>query len=164
MSVYEFHTKPISYEGICWVSVLSYLSLGILNKGESLGRHFLCPSLKFCYFMSFKQKPILMKTFVQLQFQVMSVYEFQTKVNSHADICWVSVWSYVFYEFQTKSNSYEDNCWFSVWSYVRLWVSNESEFLWINLLSLSLKLWKFISFKQKRILMNTFVQPQFEVM
>ena len=35
MSDYEFHTKPISYEGISWVSVLSYLRLFVLSKGES---------------------------------------------------------------------------------------------------------------------------------
>ena len=114
--------------------------------------------------MSFKQKPILMKTLVQLQFQVMSVDEFQTKVNSHADICWLSVWSYVFYEFKTKSNSYEYTCWVSVWSSVSFWLSNKSEFLWTNLLSLNLKLSEFTSFKQRRILMKTFVESQFEVM
>ena len=37
--------------------------------------------------MSFKQKRILMKTFVELQFEVMYIYEFQTKANSNEDLC-----------------------------------------------------------------------------
>ena len=37
--------------------------------------------------MNFKQKLILMKTFLESQFEVMEVYEFQTKVNSYADVC-----------------------------------------------------------------------------
>ena len=37
--------------------------------------------------MSFKPKQILMKTFIESQFDVMSVYEFQTKSNSYEDIC-----------------------------------------------------------------------------
>ena len=37
--------------------------------------------------MSFKQKEILMKTFVESQFEIMSVYEFQTKANSPEDNC-----------------------------------------------------------------------------
>ena len=37
--------------------------------------------------MSFKQKQILMKTFVESQFEDMKVYEFQTKANSYEDIC-----------------------------------------------------------------------------
>ena len=32
---------------------------------------------------------------VNSQFEVMYVYEFQTKANSYEDICSVSVWSYV---------------------------------------------------------------------
>ena len=90
--------------------------------------------------MIFKQKWTLMKTFVESQFRVIWVYMFQPKGNSSGDICWVSVSSYV-----------------------SLWVSNKSGFLWITLLSLSLKLCKFLSFEQKRILMKTFVQSQFEV-
>ena len=77
-------------------------------------------------------------------------------VESQFRVIWV-------YEFETKGNSSEDICWGSVSSYVNLWVSNKSEFVSINLLSLSLKLSKFMSFKQKRILMKTFVQSQFEV-
>ena len=37
--------------------------------------------------MSFKQKRILMKTFVESQFEVTLVYEFQAKANSYEDIC-----------------------------------------------------------------------------
>ena len=91
--------------------------------------------------MSFKQKPILMKAFVELQFEVMWLYEFQIKANSYKVICWVSVWNYV-----------------------SLWVSNQSEFSWRHLLSLTLKLCKFMIFKQNRILMKTFVESHFEVM
>ena len=91
--------------------------------------------------MSFKQNMILMKTFVETQFEVMRVSEIQTKPNSYEDICWVSVGSYV-----------------------SLWVSNKSEFWWRHLLGLSLELCKFMSFKQKRVLMNKFVESQFEVM
>ena len=90
--------------------------------------------------MSLKQNRILKMTFVDSQFGVMWVYEFQPKGNSSGDICWVSVWSYV-----------------------SLWVSNKSGFLWITFLSLSLKWCKFLSFEQKRILMKAFVQSQFEV-
>ena len=91
--------------------------------------------------MGFKQKQTLMKTFVEPQFGVISLDEFQTKPNSYDDICWDSVWSYV-----------------------SLGVYNQSEFLRRRLLSLSLNLWEFMSFTQKRILMKTFVEPQFEVM
>ena len=34
MYVYEFQTKPNSYEKICWVSVWSYVSLSVSNKSE----------------------------------------------------------------------------------------------------------------------------------
>ena len=91
--------------------------------------------------MGFKQKPIFMKTFFEPQFRVMWAYELQTQGNSSEDICWGSVSSYI------------------NWS-----VSNKSEFLWINLLTLSLKLCNFMKFKQKRILMKTFIESQFEVM
>ena len=64
---------------------------------------------------------------------------------------------------QTKANSYEDICWAWIWSYVSWWISNKSEFSWRYSLSLSLKLSKFTSFKQNPILMNTFVESQFEV-
>ena len=138
--VYEFQTNANSYEDICWVSVWSYVSLWVSNKSGFLWRHLLSLSLKLCKLMSFKQTRILMKTFAASYFEVLQVYESQTKPNCYEDICWVSVWSYV-----------------------SLWVSNKTEFLWRHLLSLSLKLSKFMSFKQKRILMKTFLESQFEV-
>ena len=98
-------------------------------------------SLRLCKFTSFKQKRILANTFFRSEFKVTKVYQFQTKANSYEDICWVSVWSYV-----------------------SLWVSNKSDFLWRILLSVRLKLSKFTSFKQKRILMKTFFESQFRVM
>ena len=82
-----------------------------------------------------------MKTFVESQFEIIYVYEFQTKANSDEDISLVSVGSYV-----------------------SLLVSNKREFLRRHFLSLSLKLRKFMSFTPKRILMKTFVEPQCEVM
>ena len=139
--VYDFQTKANSNEDICWVSVWSFLTLWVSNKSEFSWRHLLSLSLKFFNFMSFKQKRILMKTFVESQFEVIYVYEFQKKANSDEDICWASVWSYV-----------------------SLWISNKSEFLWRYPLSLSLKLSKFTSFKKNRILIKTFVESQFEVM
>ena len=137
--------------------------------------------------MSFKQKCILLKTFLELQFEVMWFYQFQTKPKFYEDICWVSVWSYLSWRVSNKSKflsthllsfslswcnflnfkhaiSNEDICWVSVWSNVTLWVSNQSEFSWKYLLSLCLKLCMFISFKQKLILMKTFLESQFEVM
>ena len=110
MLVYEFQTKAISYEGICWVSVWSYLSLRGLNKSEFLWRHLLSLSLKlfkfmsfntsefwsinllslslnWCKFMTFKQERVLMKTFVESQFEVIYIYEFQTTANSYENIC-----------------------------------------------------------------------------
>ena len=140
MYVYEFQTKANFFEAICWVSVWNYLDLRLWNKTEFLSRHLLSLSLKLCQFMSFKQKWILMKTFLEPQFGVAYVYEFQTKVNSSDDIFWVSVWSYI-----------------------SLWVPNESEFLWRHLLSLILKLIKFMNIKRKQILMKTFVESQFKV-
>ena len=139
--VYEFQTKANSYEDICWVSVWSYVSLWVSNKIELLWRHLLSLSLKLCKFMSFKQKRILMEAFVESQFEVIYVYEFQIKAN----------W-------------YEDICWASIWSYLTLLVENKSEFLRTHLSSLTLELCKFISFKQKRILMKIFVESQFGVM
>ena len=38
-------------------------------------------------FPRFKQKRILTKAFAESQFEVMEVYEFQTKANSYEDIC-----------------------------------------------------------------------------
>ena len=60
-------------------------------------------------------------------------------------------------------NSYEDISWVSLWSYVSLWVSNKSESLWRPLWSVSLKLCKFMTFKQKRFLLKAFVECQVEV-
>ena len=140
MLVYGFQTKADSYEDIAWNSVWSYLSWWVSNKTEFLWRHLLSLSLKLCEFMSFKQKRFVMKAFVASQFEVFYVYEFQTKANSHEDICWVSVSSYI-----------------------SLWVSSKSDFFWRHLFSLTLELCKFTSFKQKWILMNTFVESQFGV-
>ena len=91
-------------------------------------------------FKNFKQKWILMKAFLESQFEV--IY---------------------FYDFQTRANSYEDICWVSVWSYVSLWFWNQSEFSWRYLLSLILKLHKFMNFKQKWIFMKTLVESQLQV-
>ena len=99
--------------------------------------------------MSFKPKWILLKTFFESQFEVIYVYEFQTKANSYEDICLVSFWSYVSLWIWNQSE-------FS-WRYLlsvslklhKFIVSNKSEFLRRYLLSLSLKLFKFTSFKQK---------------
>ena len=90
--------------------------------------------------MSSKQKRILANTFFRSRFKVTKVYEFQTKANSYEDICWASVWSYI-----------------------SIWVSNKSEFLWRNLLSLTLKLCKFMSSKQKRILADIYFRSQFKI-
>ena len=139
--VYEFQTTANPDQDICWVSVWRYVNLSVSNKSQFLWRHLLSFSLKLCNIMSFKWKLILMKRFVESQFEVIYVYEFQT-----------------------KANSYEDVCWGSVWSDVSLWISNQSEFLWRHLLSLSLKLSRFTSFKQNQILMKTYVESQFEVM
>ena len=141
IQVYDFQTKPNSYQEIYWVLVSSYVSLCVSNKSGFLWRHLLSLSLDLPKCMSFKQKRILMKTFVRSQFEVMLIYEFQKKENSYQDISWVSVSSYA-----------------------SLWVSNKREFLRTHFLGLSLKLRKFISFKPKRILMKTFVESQFEVM
>ena len=127
--VYEFQTNANSDEDICWVSVWSYLSLRVSNKNELLWRHLVTLSLKLCKFTSFKEKRIPMKTFVQCQFEVITVYEFQAKPNSYERICSVSVWSYV-----------------------SLSVSNKSGILWRYFLRLSLELCKFMSFKLKWIL------------
>ena len=48
---------------------------------------FLSLCLKFYNFMSFKPNRILMKIFVESQFEVIYVYEFQTKANSYENIC-----------------------------------------------------------------------------
>ena len=132
-----FQPKLNSYEDICWVWVWSYVCLRVSNKIELLWRHLLSLCLRLFKFTGFNQNRILLKTFTEPQFEVMQVYEFQT-----------------------KPNSYEDIFWGSLWSYVTLWVSNKSELLWINLLSLSFKLCKFMCFKQKRIFLKTFVESQ----
>ena len=135
-----FQTKAGSYEDISWASVWSCVSLWVSNKSEFLRIYVLGLSLKLGKSISFKPKWILMKTFVESYFRVM----------------WVS-------EFHTKGNSSEAICWVSVWNYVTLSVSNKSDFLWTHLLSLILKLCKFMSFKQKRFLMKAFVECQVEV-
>ena len=139
--VYEFQTKGNSYEDICWVLVRSYLSLGVSHQAEFLWRHWLSVSLKLCNFVSFKPQQILMKIFLDSLFEVMYVYEFQTKANSYEDISWVSVWSYG-----------------------SLWVSSKSEFLCRRLLTRSLKLFKFMCFNQNLILMKTFLESEFKIM
>ena len=137
---YEFQTKANSCEDISSFSVWSYLSLRVSRKTDLLWRHLLSLSLKLSKFRSFKQNQIFMKTFVESRFEVIYVYEFQTTTNPDKDICWVSTWRYV--------NSL---------------VSSKSQFLWRHLLSFSLKLCKFMSFKPKRILMKTFVESRFKV-
>ena len=139
MLVYQFQTKPNIYEDICWVSIWSFVSLWVSKKSGLWSRHLLSFILKWCKFMSFKQNRILLKTFVLSQFGVMQVYEFQR-----------------------KANSYEDTFQVSVWSYGSLSVSNKREVFRKHLLSLSSKLSKFTSFKQKGILMKTFLESQFE--
>ena len=131
--VYEFQTKANSYEDICCVSVWSYVSLWVSNQSEFSWKHLLTLRLGLCKVMSFKEKWIFVQTFVESQFQVMYLYEIQTKANSYADICWVLVWNYV-----------------------SLWISHKTDFLWRHLLSHSFQLSKFTSFKQRRILIKTF--------
>ena len=135
-----FETKVDSCEDISWASVWSCVSLWVSNKSQFLRRHILDLSLRLRNFMSFKPKWILLKTFFESQFQVIYVYEFQTKANFYEDICWASVWSYG-----------------------SLWVSNKSESWWWHFLSLSLKFCKFLSFKQKRIFKKIFLESQLEV-
>ena len=140
IEVYEFQTKLNSYEDTCWVSVWNYVSLWVLSQSDFSWRHLLSLSLKLSMFMSFKQQLILIKTFVECQFEDMLIYQFQTKASSYEDICWASVWSYV-----------------------SLWVSNQSDFWWRHLLSRSLKLYKFMSCTQKRFLVKAFVECQVEL-
>ena len=141
MLVYEFHTNGNSFEDVCWVSVWSYLSLRVFKKSQFLWRHSLSPTLKLCHFISFKQKWILLKTFVESQFEVMSINKLEKNANFDEHISWASVCS----------------C-------VSLWVSNKSQFLRRHILGLSLKVHKLISFEPKWILLKTFVESQFEVM
>ena len=140
MKVYEFQTKANFYQDICWISVWSYISLLVSNKSEFIWRQLLGLSLKLCKFTCFKKKRILMKTFFGSQFEVTWLYEFQTKAKSD-----------------------EDSSSVSVRNYVSLLVSNKSQFLWNDLLSLSLNLSNSTSFKQNRIPMKTFTGSQFEV-
>ena len=136
----SFKKKSNPYEDTYWVSVWSYVSLWVSSKSEFLWRHLLSLSLKLFKFMCFHQNLIVMKTFVESQFEVIYVCELHTKKNFYEDICWVSVWSYL-----------------------SLPLSNKIELWWRHLLRVSLKLFKFSSFKQKQILMNAFVEYQFEV-
>ena len=58
--------------------------------------------------MSFKQKRILIKAFVESQFELMQVYDFQNKgllMNKFVECQFEVVLAY---EFKTKANSYED--------------------------------------------------------
>ena len=85
--------------------------------------------------------------------------------NSYEDIFWnLSLNVVDVYEFQRKAKSYEGISWVSVWCYLSLRALNKGDFFWRHLLSLSFKLRKFMSFKQKRILMNKFFESQFELM
>ena len=61
------------------------------KQQQILMKTFVESQFEVIYFMSFKQQRILMKTFVESQFDVIYVYEFQTKGNSGEDISWVSV-------------------------------------------------------------------------
>ena len=90
-----FQTKADSYEDIYWVSVSTCLSVWVSNKSEFLRRHILGLSLKLCKFMTFKEKRILMKPFVESHFEVMMVNDFQTKANSYEKVCWPSIGGYV---------------------------------------------------------------------
>ena len=139
--VYEFQKKANPDEDICWVSFWSYVILWVSNKSEVLWRDLLSFRLNLSKFTSFKQKRILLKIFDETQFEVIQLYEFQTKANSYEDISWVSVWSYG-----------------------SLWVSNKSEFLCRRLLTRSLKLFKFMCFSQNLILMKIFLESDFEIM
>ena len=103
MTVYEFQTKGNSDEDIRWASVWGYVSLWVATKSELLWIHLFSLSLKFFTFMSFKSEQILTKTFVESQFQVFQVYDFQTKANSDEDISWLSVWSYLSLRVSNKS-------------------------------------------------------------
>ena len=89
--VFEFQTKANSYKHICWVPAWSCVSLWVSNKIELLWRHLVNLSLKLCKFMRFKPKQMLIKTFVETQFEVMQLDEFQIKANFSTDICWISV-------------------------------------------------------------------------
>ena len=139
--VYEFQTKVYSYEDICWTLVWSHVVLWVSNESEFLWRYLLSLGLKLFKFTCFNQNLIPLRTFVESQLELMYLQKFQRKAISNESICWVSVWSYL-----------------------SLRLSSKTEFLWRHFLSFSLKLSKFTSFKQKRILMKTFLESQSEIM
>ena len=143
--------------------VWSYVCLWVSNKSEFLWRHLLSLSLKLCKFMSFKQKRILMNKFVQSQLEVMLVCEFQTKANSDEDICWASLWSYVSWSVSNKSEFLWRHLFILSLKLFKFTSFKEKESWWRHLLSHRLKLSKFMNFKQNQILLKTFVHSQFEV-
>ena len=133
-------TKGSSYEDICWAWIWSYVSWWIWNKSEFSWRYSLSLSLKLSKFTSFKQNPILMKKFVESQFEVIKLYYLER-----------------------KADSYEDISWGSVWSHVSLWVSKKSEVSSRHLFSFSLVFCKFMSSRQNPSLTKTNFTSQFEV-
>ena len=140
MWVYEFLRKGNSDEDICWVSVWSYVSLefqAIANCYEDVWWVLVC-------------------SYVSLWVSTKSGFWWTHLLSLSLELC-------EFMRFKKKGNSSEGICSGSVSSYVNLWVSNKTEFLWINLLSLSLMLCNFMKLKQKRILLKTFIESQFEV-
>ena len=135
----------------------------VSNKSGFWWRHFLSLSLKLRKFISYKPRQIRVKTILEPKFEVMLVYESQTKAISHEGICWHSVWSYLSLRGLNKSEFLWRHLLSLSLKLCKFMRFNKSEFCWINLLSLSLNLCRFMSFKQKGILMKTFVQSQFEV-
>ena len=103
MRVYEFQTKANSCEDIGLISVWNFLRLSVSNQSKFSRRHLLSLSFKLSMFMTFKQKRNHMKTFVESQFEIVYVGDFQTKANSDEDICWVSVWNYLSWRVSNKS-------------------------------------------------------------
>ena len=71
MSVYVFQAKANFYEDISWASIWTYVSLSISKKSEFLWRYSLSLTLKVSEFTSFKKNQIVIKTFVESQFEVM---------------------------------------------------------------------------------------------
>ena len=156
--------KANSYQDICWVSAWSYLCWWVSNKGEFWWRQLLRHSLKLSKFTSFKQNVIPMKTFLSLCLKFYNFMSFKPNrilmkifVESQFEVIYV-------YEFQTKANSYENICWVSVWSNLSRRVSNNIDFLWRHLVSLSFKLRKFMRLKPWQVLMKTFFDSHFEIM
>ena len=140
MYVYQFLTKANSYENICLVSAWSYLSLRVTTKTEALWRHLLSLSLNLCKFNSFKQNRTSIKTFVETQFEVTLVHEFQTKAISYEGICWVCLKLSKFTMFKQKR--------------ILMKTLVESQF----------EVMQVYEFQQKRILLNKFVESQFKLM